>query len=248
MKETRVMMGMPITVEILDEQVLSQDFEDIYAYFAHVDEKFSTYKQSSEISQINREEIAPHQYSSEIRLIFALSEKTKRETDGYFDIKKPDGTIDPSGLVKGWAILNAAEILHKKGLKYFYIDAGGDIQPSGSNAEGKAWRVGIKNPFNEKEVIKIVYVHDKGVATSGTYIRGQHIYDPHTKQQPKGFVSLTVIGPDVFEADRFATAAFAMGKQGINFIEELKGFEGYGVDTDGIATVTSGFLSYTVEA
>ncbi len=54
-------------------------------------------------------------------------------------------------------------------------------------------------------------------------------------------VSLTVIGPNVYEADRFATAAFAMGKNGIAFIEQLQGFEGYQIDGAGIATMTSGF-------
>ena len=46
-------------------------------------------------------------------------------------------------------------------------------------------------------------------------------------------VSLTVIGPDVLEADRFATAAFAMGKDGIYFIEQTLGLEGYVVDING---------------
>jgi thiamine biosynthesis lipoprotein len=58
-------------------------------------------------------------------------------------------------------------------------------------------------------------------------------------------VSITVIGPDVLEADRFATAAFAMGKGGIAFIENLPGFEGYAIDAQGIATMTSGFGAYT---
>ena len=57
-------------------------------------------------------------------------------------------------------------------------------------------------------------------------------------------VSLTVIGPDVLEADRFSTAAFAMGKSGIHFIEDLPGFEGYVVDGAGIATQTSGFKAF----
>ena len=53
------------------------------------------------------------------------------------------------------------------------------------------------------------------------------------------------MGPNVLEADRFATAAFAMGREGIHFIESLKGFEGYAIDAKGIATMTSGFEVYT---
>ena len=34
---------------------------------------------------------------------------------------------------------------------------------------------------------------------------------------------------------------FAMQREGINFIEKLKGLEGYMIDKNGIATMTSGF-------
>lgn len=53
--------------------------------------------------------------------------------------------------------------------------------------------------------------------------------------------SFTVIGPNVFEADRYATAAFAMGKKGISFIESVPELEGYMVDNKKLATYTSGF-------
>jgi len=68
--------------------------------FTSVDKQFSTYKNDSEIMRINRGEISVENYSKEVKEIFALAEKTKRETSGYFDIKKPDGTLDPSGVVK----------------------------------------------------------------------------------------------------------------------------------------------------
>ena len=83
-----------------------------------------------------------------------------------------------------------------------------------------------------------------GMATSGTYIRGQHIYNPLDDKEITEIVSLTVIGPNVYEADRFATAAFAMGKEGINFIERTAELEGYIIHKDGIATLTSGFEKY----
>ena len=84
------------------------------------------------------------------------------------------------------------------------------------------------------------------MATSGSYIRGQHIYNPHDNEDKlTGIASLTVIGPNVYEADRFATAAFAMGMaRGMSFIEGRPGLEGYAVDPKGIATYTSGFKEY----
>ena len=61
-------------------------------------------------------------------------------------------------------------------------------------------------------------------------------------------VSLTVIAPNVLEADRFATAAFAMGFKGIYFLEERSGLEGYLIDNTGLATMTTGFDSYVSAA
>jgi FAD:protein FMN transferase len=149
-------------------------------------------------------------------------------------------------VVKGWAIQNAAQLLLQKGYKNFYIDAGGDVQSSGLNEEEEEWSIGIRNPFKIEEIVKVVYPRGKGIATSGSYLRGQHIYNPHKpKEELKDIVSLTVIGENVLEADRFATAAFAMGREGINFIEQLPGFEGYAIDKNGLATMTSNFELYT---
>jgi thiamine biosynthesis lipoprotein len=182
-----------------------------------------------------------------MKTVINLCEQTKKETNGFFNIRH-NHKYDPLGLVKGWAIFNAASLLKKKGYKNFYLEAGGDIQVYGRNSENKPWKIGIRNPFNRNQNIKIIEIENVGVATSGSYIRGQHIYNPHAPDQPiTDIVSLTIIGPDVYEADRFATAAFAMGKKGIEFIEKLKGFEGYQIDSKGTATFTGGFNNYQIK-
>lgn len=245
MKQTRLIMGMPITVEIADPSARQEDLENIFLYFQSIDEKFSVFKETSEISKINRGELPENLYSTDMKLVFSLSEETRKLTDGYFDIVSPKGLYNPSGLVKGWAIFNAANILKEKGFQSFYVDAGGDIQPHGLNA-GEKWKIGIRNPFNRDEIIKVLHIAEEGVATSGTYIRGQHIYNPFEKDSPlTDLVSFTVVGPNIYEADRFATAAFAMGKKGIYFIEQLNGFEGYMIDKNGLATMTQNFKKYT---
>jgi FAD:protein FMN transferase len=245
MKQTRLIMGMPITIEIVDVLVTQSDLDNVFAYFVSVDEMFSTYKETSEISKLNRGELAPEQYSADMQTILRLSEQTKKDTDGYFDIER-DGIYDPSGIVKGWAIQNAAELLKAWKFYNFYVDAGGDIQVSG-NKGGNPWRVGIRNPFKHAEYVKVLTLTDQGVATSGTAIRGQHIYNPYQRDAPLlDVVSITVIGPQIYDADRFATAAFAMGRKGIHFIEELTGFEGYMIDAHARATYTSGFERYVL--
>ena len=241
-------MGMPVTLEVVDAWATEDVFTEVFGYFEYVDEKFSTYKDSSEITLINRHEITLEQASADMQAIFALAEQTRQETDGYFDIAR-QGVYDPSGIVKGWAIYQAAETLREKGFANFHVDAGGDAQVVGKNSQGENWRVGIQNPFNPREIVKVLSVSNCGVATSGTYVRGQHIYNPKNHDQPiTEIVSLTVIGPNIYEADRFATAAFAMGRDGIRFIENLEGFEGYLIDQHGQAIFTSRFARYVQHA
>ncbi len=245
MKETRLIMGMPIEIEIAGEGAKSA-LEAAFAYLVAVDERFSTYKEGSEISRMNRGELTLAAASPEMREVFTIAEKTKQETKGYFDIRQPSGLIDPSGVVKGWAIKNTAALIRKAGHGNYFVNAGGDIAMSGKNAKGEEWSVGIRNPFNIQEIVKVVYPRGQGIATSGSYIRGAHIYNPHAPGgELKDIVSITVIGPDVLAADLMATAAFAMGKDGIAFIENLPGFESYAIDAKGMATLTSGFAAYT---
>lgn len=243
MRQTKLIMGMPITIDILDSPKDNKIFKKVFDYFRYVDKTFSTYKKTSEISGINRGEIKESEYSRDMQDILIFSRKTKKDTNGYFDIYR-NGFCDPSGIVKGWAIFNVSKIIKKLGFRNFYIDCGGDIQVGGKN-RGKNWTVGIKNPFDQNQIVKAISIYNKGVATSGTYIRGNHIYNPKdSKSLISDTVCITVIGPNIYEADRFATAAFAMGANGIYFMEKLKNFEAYAIDKKGIATATSGFEKY----
>src|SRR2546430_1384365 len=137
MRETRILMGMPITVDVCGASGALID--EVFGYFQHVDRRFSTYRANSEISTINRGDLPVRDWSGEMMEVLALAELTKNETDGYFDIRKPDGSLDPSGIVKGWAIRNAARLIVGAGFGDFFVEAGGDVQVSGKNGSGQHW-------------------------------------------------------------------------------------------------------------
>lgn len=269
MKLERVMMGMPVCIEVVDPHVTEHDIEAVFEYYNEVDMRFSTYKTESEISKINRGEVLPHEYSPEMQEVFALSEETKKLTKGYFDIKRPGGLIDPSGLVKGWMIHHGAQILLKRGFTSLYVEIAGDIQTHGKNPDGEFWRIGIKNPFNTAQIVKVVKLSGQGIATSGTYERGEHIWkggevgrreldeqkrprrhdtavssSERTNKGERTIASVSIIAKNIYEADRFATAIFAMGEKGIMFAEKYPGLEGYIIDSTGRATMTSGFEKF----
>ncbi len=204
-------MGMPVTVELVNTRSASSLIAETFEYFNGIDERYSTYKPSSEISLINAG-MPPEKWSKEMSDVLELCEKTKLETNGYFDIENAEGTLDPSGLVKGWAIQRAADHLQKKGARNFYIDAGGDIQTHGRNSSGEPWKIGIRNPFDIQEIVKSIAVSGQAVATSGTYIRGQHIYNPRTPgEQPQGVKSITVIGTNHLRRRPFRHGRFCHG-------------------------------------
>src|SRR5260221_6916521 len=163
MQKIEFIMGMLIIVDPGDNEV--------FDYFREIDERFSPYKKNSEVTKINDGRLKIKNASSDMKEILKLAEKTKQETDGYFDVYRGK-YFDPSGIVKGWAIYEASKILDKKGLKKYYINAGGDIQTKGE------WTVGIRNPFNIHENVKIVYLNGEGIATSGNYEKGNHIWNP----------------------------------------------------------------------
>jgi len=242
--ETRDLMGMPITIDVVGSGTAAV-VERAFRHFESVDRRFSTYRDDSEISALNARVLDTAALSNDMREVLAIADVTRQQTGGYFNIKRADGSIDPSGIVKGWAIRNAARLIAEAGFRDFFVEAGGDVQSVGRNRLGIEWRVGIRNPFHPAEIIKAIEPRGRGVATSGTYARGDHIYNPHAPGAAiSAIVSLSVIGPDILEADRFATAAFAMGADGIDFIEAMPGLEGYMVDASGIATMTTGFPGF----
>src|SRR6185312_6893643 len=147
-----------------------------------------------------------------------------RATRGYFSVR-PAGRLDPSGLVKGWAVAGAADRLAAAGAANFSINAGGDVVARGRPAPDRRWRIGIRHPEDLEQLAAVVELEDLGVATSGEYEQRGHILDPHTGRPPSGLLSVTVVGPDLGDADAYATAAFAMGADGPEWTATLTGYD-----------------------
>ncbi len=240
-RRTWLQMGMPITVCLQDAWADEGDVAAVASWLETVDRRFSPYRDTSEVSRLNSGELGLDAISDDFAWVLETCEQTRVETDGYFNAMR-DGRLDPSGLVKGWAVERCGTLLGERGLTNYFVDAGGDVQAIGQNSHGQPWRVGIRNPFQRDELVKVLAISGRGVATSGTAVRGQHIYNPRQAGSlASDVVSLTVIGPSIFDADRFATAAFAMGREGLSFIAARPGFEGYAITADGLAHFTEGF-------
>ncbi|MFI5261265.1 MAG: FAD:protein FMN transferase [Candidatus Limnocylindrales bacterium] len=205
------------------------------------DARFSPYRPDSELSRLIRGEFDECGCSAELRQVMALADDLCRTSDGYFDVRRhrPDGRLDPSGLVKGWATENAAHLLDEAGLHTYCLNVGGDVIARGSPEKGRGWRVGIRHPRDVSRLAAVLAVRDLAVATSGAYERGDHIWDPHTGVPAADWTSVTVVGPSLTYADAYATAAFAMGRRGIAWVAAHPGYGAYAIDADEQATWTA---------
>jgi thiamine biosynthesis lipoprotein len=243
LRRVEQIMGMPIVLDVRDEEVDEGVAEPVFAWLRAVDARFSTYREDSEISRLNRGALALDEAHSDVREVLARCERLRAETRGYFDVRAASpGTIDPSGLVKGWSVDRAAAILDEAGVRNYAISAGGDMRLRGRAVPELCWRVGIQHPRERGHVAAVVEAGDLAIATSGAYARGEHVLDPHTGAPPAGVLSVTVTGPDLATADAFATAAFAMGPvHGPHWTARLRGYEALTILADGVVLSTARF-------
>ena len=236
-------MGMPVTVDVRDPNASAGALDDVYADLVRTDRLFSPFLPESEISRIRDGRLAVAEAGPLVHEVLELCRVFERDTDGYFSAWH-EGKLDPSGLVKGWAIARGAAILDSRGYRDYFIDAGGDVMTRGHSGPRAAWRVGIRHPVERDKVVRVILASDLAVATSGTYEKGSHIYDPHTGAPATELLSMTVVGPRIVEADVYATAAFAMGLAGLEFIEGRAGYEAYAIDKELRGHWTTGFDNY----
>lgn len=247
--------GTAIGVDVRDS-IDPNVVDDVYRWFDRIDDLFSTWRDDTEISRLAREEIALRDTSAEVRTVLQLCEQVRRESDGAFDITvgkrtklspRPGLTpLDPSGLVKGWAVERAGETLEAAGARNFCINAGGDVLVRGRPDKTSAWCVGVQHPWEHDKVAAVVGVIDIAVATSGRYERGDHVLDPRTGLPARGLASVTVIGPDLALADAFATAAMALGEHGMEWLATRKGIDAMGISDDRSVIITPGFERHRI--
>ena len=235
-------MGLPIVVDIRDD-CAGDVLDELFDWLHRVDATFSTYKDDSEISRINRGELKREKAHPHVRAVLERCEQLRNETDGYFDMQTPNGSIDPSGLVKGWAVDRAAAILDDAGLHNYAVNAGGDMRVRGRAVPELAWRVGIQHPLDAQQVAAVIETAaELAIATSGAYARGEHVWDPHTGRPPSGILSVTIVGRELATADAYATAAFAMGPDvAPHWTALLEGYEAMTILADGTVFKTGGF-------
>ncbi|MEO9236506.1 MAG: FAD:protein FMN transferase [Jatrophihabitantaceae bacterium] len=227
-------MGTVFTFDIRQPGVDPASLAAAVRLLHELDRDYSTYREDSVISRLDRGEISPAQLAEQhpqVARVLAECESWKARTDGWFDARA-GGRLDPSGYVKGWAIEQASQVLVRAGSTSHTINGGGDIACVGS-AGDRPWRLGIVDPRDRSQLLATVTGNDLALATSGTAERGRHILNPATGEPvAEQLLSLSVTGDSVIECDVLATAGFAMGEASQDWFSARK-IRAFAVRADG---------------
>ncbi|MEU8978208.1 FAD:protein FMN transferase [Streptomyces sp. NPDC058246] len=236
MRRVEHVMGFPVSLRIDDEDAVAAAADPVFAWLREVDARFSPFRADSEVSRLDRGELRADELSPELVEVLDLCEEYRVASRGAFDVRLPGRGLDPCAMVKGWAVQRAAELLAARGARRFCLNAGGDVVTYGG-----PWRVGVRHPERADRLCTVVEVTDGAVATSARYERGDHILDGRTGRPATGLLSVTVVAPSLTEADATATAAFALGAEGVDWAAAREGCEVFAVDAEREVLRTAGF-------
>jgi thiamine biosynthesis lipoprotein len=249
----------PATDSAALDRALDRAFDSVRV----VDALLSTFKDSSEVSRVNRRRDSGSEtrVSGAFDAVLAKSLEVARLSDGAFDptIKNwhgvafdslrgrvrlaPGLALDFGGIAKGYALDRAALALAGVadsaildfGGQYLFLRGTGD----GGREKGKTSReVGIADPNNAFRAIALLTLPDTpsviSVSTSSQAEQPGHIRDPRTGHAAAGARSATAVAASGMAADAWSTAFFVLGCERALALARRVGVGLVCVGTDGL--------------
>lgn len=213
-----------VTAAPVDADVLAA----VRADLRWVDATFSAWRPDSDVSRLRLGQVTLDACAPEVSDVLALCAEAHRLTDGRFSATYA-GWVDPTGLVKGWAVARVAAVLTAGGSSGHVVNGGGDVLAAGLAADARPWRIGVTDPRASARVLAVFDAVDPGslaIATSGNAERPGEIIDPFTGRAATDVLTSTVIGSDIVMCDAVATAAVVAGSGAIAWLDALPGYEG----------------------
>jgi thiamine biosynthesis lipoprotein len=216
----------------------------VFAELEDIERLFSTFRPDSQISRVNRGELELLECDRKVIEVLDACTWLEHTSGGAFSIRRPDrpDIIDPAGFVKGWAVERAAGALRAAGLRHWWLGVGGDVVVHGSPTLRRPWQVAIADPLDDGAILGVIDLADAAVATSGTAERGPHVWDGRNGRAAEALTSLTVVGPSLTWADAFATAGFAMGRRGPEWVARFDDYHALAVTAAGDLLTSDAFV------
>jgi thiamine biosynthesis lipoprotein len=230
------LLAEPVPTDVLD----AADDE-----LRRLDRVFSLWRSDSDVSRLNRGEVTLRGCAPEVTEVLARCADVEAWTQGYFSARCRGG-IDPTGVVKGWAVGRMSRLLVEAESSAHVVDGGGDVLAVGPPPH--RWRIGVVDPRRPGALLATLAASSLAVATSGNAERPGEIVDPFTGLPALDVCAVTVACDDIVRADAAATAAVAMGEQCLGWLEATPGLEALVVAADGGVRLTSRFADLICSA
>jgi thiamine biosynthesis lipoprotein len=164
--------------------------------------------------------------------------------------------LDLGGIAKGWIVEKAAHLLQAYA-ETCAVSAGGDILFIGRPRDGSDWDVYLEDPRDPAQMLAQLHIPSGAVATSSvmkrTWSQGEqvrhHIIDPRTGAPAEtGWLSMTVLTPDILAAEVYAKAILIAGeKEAIKLLKAKTDMTWIAVDRNGNLTGSPGYREYLYE-
>ena len=139
-------MGMPIVVDVRDETSTSALLDRALRLASATSTRRSApTSDDSEISRLDRGELARRRREPEVRVVLDRCERLTRETGGFFDVRsaaRPPRSVGPRQGLVGRARRPSSSTA--AGCANYAINAGGDIRRARRRAARRRWRIGIR--------------------------------------------------------------------------------------------------------
>jgi len=219
-----------------------------------VDHLMSTWRETSQVSRLNREgRVAA---GPELIHVLEQARTVSKISGGAFDITvKPlldlfTRSFEEDGQPPAPPELETC--LRLVDYRQIVIEGDQVSLPSGVEISlggiAKGYAIDLAVAALQRGGIDHGLVNAGGVATSGDYERffdaekeWHHLIDPRTGGSAAGIVSVTVTAGSALDADALATAVFVLGEiDGLALVEELEGVEALLVTDGGVIAASTG--------
>lgn len=174
-------------------------------------------------------------------------------------IMQPGQKIDLGGIAKGYIADDLKRYLQEQGVSGATINLGGNVLCIGEKNDGEAFRIGIQQPFADRnETAAVVGIKNLSVVSSGIYERyfrtkdGElyhHIINPKTGYPfENDLYGVTILSANSVDGDALSTTCFALGKEkGMEYINSLEDVYALFITSDGRLWYSEGFEAYVLE-
>lgn len=201
---------------------------------------FSLWRDHTPMAGLARGDISLGDCPPAVAQVLDECERWESTTAGAFRARRPDGILDPTGLVKAWAVQRAARHLDALGARGWMIGAAGDVLVGGVGPRPDgSWHFGIadprhaENPQEGPSIDAVVLEGERtALCTSGVAQHGEHLWNA-VGEMRAAYAQASVIGGDIVACDVWATAIAAAGESAALAAQE------HGLDVLCIATVPS---------